>query len=69
VRRDMLRAPNVVAQGQGVRVVSEGPGFRVSTDGRALANAAEGQIVQVRAASGQTVSGIARAGGIVEVRY
>ena len=30
---------------------------------------AEGQVVQVRAPSGQTVAGIARAGGIVEVRY
>jgi flagella basal body P-ring formation protein FlgA len=69
LRQDMLRAPTVVAQGQGVRIVSEGPGFRVSTEGRALGNAAEGQTVQVRAPSGQTVSGIARAGGVVEVRY
>lgn len=69
VRQDMLRAPNVVVQGQGVRLVSEGSGFRVSTEGRALANAAEGQLVQVRAPSGQTVSGVARAGGVVEIRF
>ncbi len=69
VRQDMLRSPNVVSQGQGVRIVSQGPGFRVSTEGRALANATEGQSVQVRSPSGQTVSGIARAGGVVEVRY
>jgi len=69
LRRDMLREPVVVAQGQGVKIVSQGPGFRVSVDGRALGNAAEGQHVQVRSPSGQTVSGIARAGGIVEVRY
>jgi flagella basal body P-ring formation protein FlgA len=69
LRRDMLRAPNVIAQGQGVKLVSEGPGFRVSTEGRALGNAADGQLVQVRAPSGQTVSGIARSGGIVEIRY
>lgn len=69
LRRDMLRRPNVISNGQGVKLVSEGPGFRVSTEGRALANAAEGQTVQVRAPSGQTVSGIARSGGIVEVRY
>jgi flagella basal body P-ring formation protein FlgA len=69
VRQDMLKAPNVVVQGQGVRLVSEGPGFRVSTEGLALANAADGQSVQVRSPSGQTVSGIARAGGVVEVRY
>jgi flagella basal body P-ring formation protein FlgA len=69
VRQDMLRSPNVVVQGQGVRLVSEGPGFRVSTEGKALANAADGQSVQVRSPSGQTVSGIARAGGVVEVRF
>lgn len=69
LRRDMLRQPLVVAQGQGVKLVSEGPGFRVSTEGRALGNAAEGQTVLVRGPSGQTISGIARGGGIVEVRY
>lgn len=69
LRRDMLRQPHVIAQGQGVKLVSEGPGFRVSTEGRALGNAADGQLVQVRGPSGQTISGIARSGGIVEVRY
>jgi flagella basal body P-ring formation protein FlgA len=69
VRKDMLRAPLVVTQGQGVRLQTQGPGFQVSSEGRALGNAADGQSVQVRSASGQTISGIARAGGIVEVRY
>ncbi len=69
VRHDMLKSPNVVVQGQGVKLVSEGPGFRVSTEGQALANAADGQSVQVRSPSGQTVSGIARPGGVVLVRY
>jgi len=69
LRQDMLKSPTVVSQGQGVRIVSKGPGFQVSSEGRALGNAADGQVVQVRAPSGQTVSGIARAGGIVEVRY
>jgi flagella basal body P-ring formation protein FlgA len=69
LRQDMLKSPNVVTQGQGVRLVSQGPGFRVSAEGRALASAVEGQSVRVRAPSGQTISGIARAGGIVEVRY
>ena len=69
LRRDMLRLPQVIAQGQGVKLVSEGPGFRVSTEGRALGNAADGQTVQVRGPSGQTISGVARSGGIVEVRY
>jgi flagella basal body P-ring formation protein FlgA len=69
VRQDMLKSPNVVVQGQGVKLISEGPGFRVSTEGQALANAADGQSVQVRSPSGQTVSGIARPGGVVLVRY
>jgi flagella basal body P-ring formation protein FlgA len=58
-----------VQQGQSVRVVSSGPGFRVSTEARALNNASEGQIAQARTASGQVVSGIAKAGGVVEVGY
>lgn len=69
LRRDMLRQPQVITQGQGVKLVSAGPGFQVSAEGRALGNAVEGQTVQVRGPSGQTVSGVARPGGIVEVRY
>ena len=69
LRKDMLRAPLVITQGQGVKLYTQGPGFQVSSEGRALGNAADGQTVQVRSASGQTISGIARAGGIVEVRY
>ena len=69
LRNDMLRAPRVVTQGQDVRLVTQGPGFRVSAVGRALGNAADGQPVQVRGPSGKSISGIARAGGVVEVRY
>ncbi len=69
LRSDALRAGFVVQQGQTVKVVSRGQGFQVATEGRALANAAEGQVVQVRTASGQTLSGIARAGAVVEVTY
>ena len=69
LRKDMLRAPMVVTQGQGVRLLTQGPGFQVSSEGRALGNAADGQSVQVRSASGQTISGVARPGGVVEVRY
>lgn len=69
LRSDTLRAPVAVQQGQSVKVVSRGPGFQVATEGRALANASDGQVVQVRTASGQTLSGIARPGGIVEVTY
>ena len=69
LRGDSLRTQPAVQQGQSVRVVSSGPGFRVSTEARALNNASEGQIAQARTASGQVVSGIAKAGGVVEVSY
>jgi flagella basal body P-ring formation protein FlgA len=69
LRLDMLRQVTVVQQNQSVKIVSQGQGFAVSTDGRALSNAVEGQVVQVRLANGQVVSGVARAGGSVEVRF
>jgi flagellar basal body P-ring formation protein FlgA len=68
LRLDMLRSPPVVQEGQSVTLRSQGPGFRVSAEGRALGNAADGQVAQVRIPSGHTVSGIARPGGIVEMR-
>lgn len=69
LRADMLTAPLVVQQGQTVKVISRGAGFSVSSEGRAMNNAAEGQVAQVRTPSGQTVSGIARPGGVVEIGY
>lgn len=69
LRTDSLRAPLAVQQGQSVRIVSKGRGFQVASEGKALGNAADGQVVQVRSASGQTISGIARTGGTVEVGY
>ena len=70
LRGDMLRQTPVVQQGQTVKVVSNGPGFQVTAgDGRALNNAAEGQVAQVRMPNGHVVSGLARAGGVVEVSY
>jgi flagellar basal body P-ring formation protein FlgA len=69
LRHDQLRSPPAVLAGQSVRVISRGHGFQVSTEGRALAAASAGQIAQVRVASGQIVSGIARPGAIVEVAF
>ena len=70
LRADMLRQVLVVQQGQSVRLTTSGPGFQVSgAEGRALSNAAEGQVVQVRMSSGRVVSGVARAGGAVEINY
>lgn len=69
LRADQLVVPPAIRQGQSVKLITRGPGFSVSSEGKALTNAGEGQTVQVRGASGQTVSGIARAGGIVEITY
>ena len=67
IRGGMLRAPQVVSQGQGIRLMVNGKGFSISSEGRALNNASAGQVVQVRTASGQVVSGIARQGGLVDI--
>lgn len=69
VRSDMLRQPLAVLQGQSVKVVSRGPGFLVTAEGKAVTNAADGQVAQARLASGQTLSGIARSGGVIEIGY
>jgi flagella basal body P-ring formation protein FlgA len=69
MRADMIRQAVVIQQNQMVKVVSRGPGFQVSNEGKALNPGTEGQVVQVRLSSGQIVSGIARAGGIVEVGF
>lgn len=69
MRIDTLRSKPVVQSGQLVRVVSSGAGFRVSSEARAVGTASEGQMVQVRTAGGQQVSGVAKAGGLVEVAF
>lgn len=68
LRQDLLRSIPVIQQGQSVILRSQGPGFMVSAKGKAVSNAAEGQIAQVRTPSGRTINGIARLGGIVEIQ-
>lgn len=68
LKQDMLRAPYAITQGQAVQLQIDSIGFSIRSEGRALNNAAEGEAVQVRASSGQVVSGTARVGGVVEVR-
>lgn len=68
-RPDMLRASQVIQQGQTVKIVAKGDGFQVSSEGKALANANLGQVVSVRTQSGQVINGIARQNGTVEVNY
>lgn len=69
LRSDMLRQPIVVQQNQTVKVVSRGAGFQVTNEGKALSNAQEGQIVQVRLSNGQIISGVARPNGVVEIVF
>jgi flagella basal body P-ring formation protein FlgA len=69
LRVDTLRSRPVVQQGQAVRLVTSGNGFSVSAEGKAIGNAGDGQIVQVRTPAGSVVSGTARAGGMVEVAF
>lgn len=69
LRTDMLKAIMVIRQGQTVKVVSRGSGFEVTNEGRALNNAAEGQLAQIKMANGQILSGIAKPGGSVEVNF
>jgi flagella basal body P-ring formation protein FlgA len=66
---DLLKSKPVVLLGQPVKLVSRGNGFSVSAEGKAAGNAGEGQVVQVRTANGQQISGIAKAGGLVEVTF
>jgi flagella basal body P-ring formation protein FlgA len=68
-RQDMLRAPQVIQQGQTVKLVAKGNGFQVTAEGKALANATLGQVVSVRTQSGQVISGIAKQNGVVEVNF
>jgi flagella basal body P-ring formation protein FlgA len=69
LRSDLLRQPLAVQQGQSVKVISRGPGFLVTTDGKAVANATDGQVAHARTATGLTLSGIARSGGVIEIGY
>jgi len=67
LRLDSLKSKPVVHQNQAVRIVSRGENFSVSGEGKAIGNASEGQVVQVRTPRGAIISGTARMGGIVEV--
>jgi len=66
LRSDMLRAPYAITQGQSVNLQVRGSGFRVSAQGMALGNAAEGEPISARSASGQIVSGVVK-GGAIEI--
>lgn len=67
LRVDALRSQQVIKQGQAVRLVSHGSNFSVSSEAKAINNASDGQVVQVRTTAGRIISGMARAGGTVEI--
>lgn len=69
IRKELLRSQQAIHSGQTVRLISNGNGFKVSAEGRAIGSANAGQFVQARTSAGQTVGGIARMGGLVEVAF
>lgn len=64
-----LRAPQVIAAGDPVKVLGQGRGFAVSADAVALGPAQDGQAVRVRTESGRVITGTARSGRRVEVAF
>jgi flagella basal body P-ring formation protein FlgA len=69
IRRDLLRAPLIIQQGQTVKVVSTGVGFQVNGEGQAQNGATVGQMVKVRLPSGRIISGTATSDGSVAIAY
>ena len=68
LRPQNLRVQHAVASGDLVRILYAGTGFSVSADGKALASAQEGQSVRVQTESGRILTGVAKAGRVVEIR-
>ena len=64
-----LRAPQVIAAGDPVKVTGRGRGFAVSVDAVAMTSAQDGQAVRVRTEAGRVITGTARVGRRVEVVF
>ena len=67
LRNNDLRTEPTLTRGQTVKIIATGKGFDITYEGKSLANAVAGETVQVRTQSNHIISGIARAGGIVEI--
>lgn len=67
LRENQLQTPFVIRQGQTIKVISKGVGFSVSAEGKAINNATAGQMTQIRMESGQTISGVAKPDGTIEI--
>lgn len=69
LRAEMLRAANIIRQGQTVQIMAKGNGFTVTSDGQAMGNAGQGEVITVKTRSGQLIKGIAKSEGVVEVVF
>jgi len=69
LRMEQFRTTPAVSQGDQVKLIAIGAGFSISADGEALAHAQDGQNVRVKTDTGRIVSGIARTGRVVELRF
>jgi len=69
LRQELLKLAPSVLQGQTVMLTRIGKGFKVSAEGQSMSNATVGQLVKVKIASGQVLTGIARNDGLIEVVY
>ncbi|KAA0910750.1 flagellar basal body P-ring formation chaperone FlgA [Pusillimonas sp. ANT_WB101] len=58
IKSRMLRSPGSVERGQMVRTEVRGPGFVANGEGKALESGAPGTRIQVKANSGQIITGI-----------
>jgi flagella basal body P-ring formation protein FlgA len=67
LRASDLHDASRIAAGDSVQVVYDGTGFSVESEGKSVNAAAPGQNVQVRMASGSTVSGVLQQAHIVRV--
>ncbi|MFT0546643.1 flagellar basal body P-ring formation chaperone FlgA [Allopusillimonas ginsengisoli] len=67
VKSRMLRDPDSIERGQAVRTEVRGPGFLVTGEGQALEGGAPGARVQVRASSGQIITGVVLNGHTVRI--
>ena len=62
-----LQRPQLIRQGQTVRIVIRNPAFTVSSEGVALANGYPGDRIRVKNPAGKVIQGTATAEGVVDV--
>ncbi len=68
LRQDMLRAPYVIRQGQTVKLQVRSNNFLINGEGQAMNDAAEGQTVRIKVASGQLISALTTTDGHAEIQ-